>query len=140
MPESDLGGELGTGSGLATSGGSASIGTVRAASDIVFLSADLDCAYKGNRVFLAHPGRDRLKVEVEPVGTTIVAGILKIKTAASEGSGRSVVPNSAIDITTTVSSQTQAGLDVTGQGGSWVEVDTVQADLTCRVRLTAMKS
>ena len=140
MPESDLGGELGTVSGLATSSGSASIGAVRPASDIVTLSKELDCAYKGNRVFIAHPGRDRLKVEVEPLGASITTAVLKIKTAASEGSGRSVVPNSATDINSTVSTQTQSGLDVTGQGGSWVEVDTVQADLTCRVRLTAMKS
>ena len=140
MLESDVSGELGTGSGLATSGAVASIGGVRPASDLVSLSAELDCAYKGNRVFLPHPGRDRLKVEVEPLGASIVGAVLKIKTAASEGSGRSVVPNSATDITTTVSTQTQSGLDVTGQGGSWVEVDTVQADLTCRVRLTAMKS
>lgn len=144
MPESDLGSDSPLSPSLPTppaSAGTFSIGqVVRPASDLISITAELDCAYIGNRVTLSHPGRDRLAVEIEPISAVIAAGILKIKTAAGSGSTNPVAPNSAVDITSTSSTQKQSGLDITGQTESRVEVSTAQAGLIVKVRMTAMKS
>lgn len=121
-------------------GGMAIAAERRPASDIIFNVADLDCSFKGNRILLVHPGRDTLNVEVEPITGAITTGVLKIKTALSQGAKDGVAPTGAINITSTAGTQKQSDLPVAGQVCSWVEVDTPDANLLARVRLTAMKS